>query len=203
MIQDAAIAAYPLTWPHTFPRRQNREAGRFKTTLGGALKNVQSSLRLFASDSGRKLEGLVISSNVTLGAERPKDPGVAVWFVWDGLQVCIAVDRYQDVAANLQAIHHIVEARRVELRHGTLALVRATFQGFRALPAPTSKRGWRVVMDFAADARVSEADIEARYRHLAKQRHPDAGGTSEAMAELIEARSEALRESSGLREGAR
>ena len=31
------------------------------------------------------------------------------------------------------AIHHIIEARRVELRHGTLALVRATFAGFLAL----------------------------------------------------------------------
>jgi hypothetical protein len=57
----------------------------------------------------------------------PADPGVAVWFTWDGMQVCIAVDRYQKVASNLQAIHHIIEARRVELRHGTLALVRASF----------------------------------------------------------------------------
>lgn len=119
--------AYPLTWPPTFPRRTSRERGAFKTTLAGALDNVEGSLRRFAADSGKRIENLVISSNVTLGKNRPADPGVAIWFVWDGLSVCIAVDRYQTVEANLQAIHHIIEARRVELRHGTLALVRLAF----------------------------------------------------------------------------
>jgi len=127
------ITAYPLSWPPQFPRAKAREKGRFSTTLAGALKNVQSSLDLFAKDSGKKLDSLIISSNVTLGAHKPADAGVAVWFSWDGLQVCIAVDRYSSVEGNLQAIHHIIEARRVELRHGTLALVRATFQGFLAL----------------------------------------------------------------------
>ena len=129
------ITAYPLHWPQGFPRAKLRERGAFKTTLAGALDNVQGSLRRFASDSGRKLENVVMSSNVTLGASSPADPGVAVWFTWDGLGVCIAVDRYQTVEANLQAIHHIIEARRTELRHGTLALVRASFAGFLALPA--------------------------------------------------------------------
>jgi curved DNA-binding protein CbpA len=35
--------------------------------------------------------------------------------------------------------------------------------------------------------------IEQRYRDLAKKLHPDAGGSAEAMAELNEARKEALR----------
>lgn len=135
--------AYPLTWPPHFPRAKNREDGRFKTALPNAIKNVQASLRNFAADSGKSLKNLTVSSNVTLGADSPADPGVAVWFEWDGLQVCIPVDRYRSVASNLQAIHHILEARRVELRHGTLALVRATFQGFLALPAPTEKAGGR------------------------------------------------------------
>ena len=89
------ITAYPLTWPQAFPRSKMREKGAFKTTLAGALKNVQDSLRRFAADSRKKLENLVMSSNVTLGESRPADPGVAVWFVWDGLSVCIAVDRYR------------------------------------------------------------------------------------------------------------
>lgn len=184
--------AYPLTWPETFPRAKSREPGRFKTTLAGALKNAQDSLRLFAADSGKKLENLVISSNVTLGVNNPPDPGVAVWFIWDGLQVCIAVDRYSRVEANLQAIHHIIEARRVELRHGTLALVRATFQGFRALPAP-SKKDWRDILGIKGNP--GPESIEQQYRALAKQRHPDMpGGSAEAMAELNAAREAALKE---------
>jgi len=183
--------AYPLTWPDGFPRAPRREKGQFRTTLPGALKNVRDSLRLFGSDSGRAITDVVLSSNVTLGEERPKDPGVAVWFVRDGEQRCIPVDRYDTPAANLQAIHHVLEARRVELRHGTLALMRATFRGFVArLPGP-SARPWHQVLSVAADASVDE--IRAAYKRLARERHSDHGGSDAMMAELNAARDDALR----------
>jgi hypothetical protein len=185
--------AYPLTWPDNFPRSTRREAGAFKTSLAKALENVQDSLRLFGRDSGKAVAGIVLSSNVTLGAHRPADPGVAAWFSWDSMQVCIPVDRYATVEANLQAIHHILEARRTELRHGTFALVRATFQGFRALPAPSTKT-WRTVLGYRPGETPPRDVIVATYRGLAKALHPDAGGTAEAMAELNRARDEALRE---------
>lgn len=186
------VSAYPLTWPHAFPRAKSREAGRFQTTLAGALKNVDDSLRRFAADSGKKIEGLVMSSNVTLGAARPADPGVAVWFTWDGMGVCIAVDRYNTVEANLQAIHHIIEARRVELRHGTLALVRATFHGFLALPAPKGSH-WTEVLSLPKDAK--REDVKAAYRRLASAAHPDKpGGSHERMAALNAAQDQALQE---------
>jgi hypothetical protein len=182
--------AYPLTWPTGFDRAKNREAGRFKTTLASAIKNVQDSLRLFSMDSGRKLESLVISSNVSLGVSRPADPGVAVWFVWDGMQICIAVDRYSTVEGNLQAIHHIIEARRVELRHGTLALVRATFQGFRALPAPTDD--WRKILGAPPGAGLQE--VRGYYRQRAATKHPDKGGSAEEMAKINKAWEQAQKE---------
>jgi hypothetical protein len=173
--------AYPLTWPATFPRAKWREAGKFKTALPNAIKNVQTSLRGFASDSGKTLKNLVISSNVSLGAESPSDPGVAVWFEWDGLQICIPVDRYSSVASNLQAIHHIIEARRVELRHGSLTLVRATFTGFLALPAPTAPDWWDV-LECRRDSAMET--VRAQYRRLASDNHPDKGGDAKRMAEI-------------------
>jgi hypothetical protein len=185
------ISAYPLHWPPGFPRAKQREKGAFKTTLAGALGNVQDSLRKFAADSGKKLDGVVMSSNVTLGVQRPEDPGVAVWFTWDGMGVCIAVDRYLAVESNLQAIHHIIEARRVELRHGTLALVRATFAGFLALPAPKSAH-WSEVLRVPKDAR--REDVKSAYRRLASTHHPDKGGDANKMAELNAAFETALGE---------
>lgn len=183
--------AYPLSWPDTIPRSKRREKGQFKTTLAGALKNVEDSLRRFGSDSGVALSGIVLSSNVTLGANRPADPGVAAWFTWDGQQVCIPVDRYETVEANLQAIHHIIEARRVELRHGTLALVRASFRGFLALPAAKT---WQEVLGLARDASPSQSEIEAAYRALARKAHPDQGGSTAAMAELNAARDAGIKQ---------
>lgn len=186
-----AATAFPLSWPHGFPRSKARERGAFKTTLAGALGNVQDSLRRFATDSGKKLEGLVISSNVTLGVSSPEDPGVSVWFTWDGMGVAIAVDRYARVESNLQAIHHIIEARRTELRHGTLALVRATFQGFLCLPAPKGSH-WTEILSLPRDAR--REDVKVAYRRLATLHHPDKGGSSDKMAELNAAQEEALKE---------
>lgn len=186
------IEAYPLTWPDGFPRVKNRQEGAFKTSLAAALQNVQDSLRRFGSDSGKKIDGLVISSNVTLGHQRPADPGVAVWFNWDGLQVCIPVDRYAKVEANLQAIHHIIEARRTELRHGGLAIVRATFTGFKSLPPPPESRNWRQLLRL--DSNATRAEAEKNYRELRSEHHPDKGGNAEMFNAVQKAWERAQRE---------
>jgi hypothetical protein len=184
--------AYPLQWPDFIPRSTRREGGKFKTTLAAALQNVRDSLRLFGSDSGKPVSDVVLSSNVSLGHERPADPGIAVWFKWDGEQRCIPVDRYQTPAANLQAIHHIIEARRVEMRHGTLALVRASMRGFQALPAPGSTPWWSV-LGIAQTA--TREQIEDAFKRLARERHPDRpGGSHDLMSDLNRARERGLKE---------
>lgn len=183
------IPAYPLCWPDIIPRSARREKSRFDTTLAKALDNVRSSLELFGKNSGRPVKEIVLSSNCTLGVTRPTDPGVAAWFMWDGEQVCIPVDRYDNAEANLQAIHHIIEARRVELRHGTLALVKASFRGFRALPDPT-RRTWRQVLNIADGVNDLTLVTDA-FRSRAAKAHPDKGGSHDAMAELNRAMQQA------------
>lgn len=185
-----SISAFPLTWPEGFPRTRAPQSDQFKASLASALANVELSLSRFGKDSGKSVSAVVISSNVTLGQQRPADPGVAVWFTWNGLQVCIPVDRYSKVEANLQAIHHVLEARRTELRHGGLAIVRATFTGFKALPAPAGKREWWDVLECRRDA--SPDVVAAQYRRLASAKHPDkAAGSHAAMVELNEAKAAA------------
>lgn len=187
------IQNYPLSWPPGFPRSKQREWSRFKTGFNAARDNVEGSLRRFATDSGKVVSNLIISSNQTMGGPDPQDTGVAVWFMWDGMQVCIPVDRYSQVAHNLQAIYHIMEARRVELRHGTLALIRATFTGFQALPAPEGK-GWRDILGLGSLPMVNQDQVEKAYRTLAAKHHPDKGGSTDAMSELNHARDIALKE---------
>lgn len=190
------MTPYPLAWPTHIPRWTGaRQPGQFKATLAASMDNVRDSLRRFGADSGKAVQDVVISSNVTLGDNHPADPGVAIWFTWDGMSVCIPVDRYSKVQANLQAIHHVLEARRTELRHGTLALVRATFAGFAALPAPAGSSSWRSVFGVGPTEQVSKARLQELYKALAKARHPDApGGSAKAMAELNAAREQALKD---------
>jgi hypothetical protein len=95
---------------------------------------------------------------------------------------------------NLQAIHHVLEARRTEMRHGGLHVVRQTFKGFTALPAPPGKRTWREVfgLGHVPLVNIAPATIDNAYRQLAAQAHPDKpGGSTEKMAELNRARAEA------------
>ncbi|MCV9960786.1 J domain-containing protein [Pararhizobium sp. BT-229] len=187
--------AYPLTWPHNIPRSKPAAKSNFRTGLSAAIKNVRGSLQLFAQDSGKKVDAIVISSNVTLGEDKPQDPGVAVWFTGDGMSVCIAVDRYPKVEDNVQAIHHIIDGRRTELRHGGLHIVRATFTGFQALPAPSTKRSWRQVFGFGPNEPISASYLKERYRAKSKYTHPDSpNGSKEDFEELTRARDEALRE---------
>lgn len=186
-------AAFPLTWPDTIPRSKARESGQFRTSLAAALENVRRSLTAFGRDTGKPIRNIVISSNVTLGMNRPEDPGVAVWFIWDGTQICIPVDRYQKVEGNLQAIHHIIEARRTEMRHGTLALVRAAMKGLTALPPPESEPTpphWSDVLRISASA--SPEEIRTAHKARAKEAHPDLGGSADQMARINAARDAAL-----------
>lgn len=184
--------SYPLQWPDHIPRTSIREQSRFRTRYDVAIKNVITSLKAFAAESRKPVTDAVMSSNTSLLNDNPADPGVAVWFTWDGGSVCIPVDRYRTPAENLQAIHHIIEARRTELRHGTLHLVRASFQGFKALPPPgaKAKRSWWDVLELPATA--DRETIQKQYLALAQKRHPDSGGSHDAMTELNQARAEAL-----------
>jgi hypothetical protein len=190
-------AAYPLHWPEQFPRTEKpARNSAFRTSLAGALKNVREELRRFAKDSDREIASVVISSNVTLGDDNPRDAGVAVWFHWDGAQVCVPIDRYDRVEANLQAIALVLEARRTELRHGGLAIVRATFRGFAALPSPQVSADWRKVLRLPIDG--DRAAAEAAFKRLALEKHPDKpGGSHEAMAELNQAIAAARRHFGG------
>lgn len=186
----SAPTVYPLAWPDGLPRTSRRMVSPFRVGLERAVSDLQDALRLFGADSGVPVRNVIISSNVALGCKRPADPGVAVYFDWDGATRCIAVDRFPTPEANVRAIYQILEGRRQELRYGGLHIVRAAFQGFAALPAPAH---WREVLGLNGGP-VTRDIINAAYRRLARERHPDAGGSEAAMAELNAARAAAQKE---------
>jgi hypothetical protein len=182
---------YPLAWPDGLPRTERKAGSQFRTSLSAAIKNVEKSLAAFGSDTGQAVSDVAVTSNVGgIAFKAPSDTGVAIWFTWEGAQRCIAVDRYAKVEDNLQAIHHILEARRTEMRHGGLHIVRQTFKGFVALPAPEGAKGWREVLGLTG-SNVTIYCIDKAYREKAQAAHPDKGGNSEAMAALNRARDEA------------
>lgn len=192
--------AYPLSWPDNWPRSTKASRSQFKTGIGKALANVRGSLQAFQADSGQKVSEVLVSSNVSLGDQSPRDPGVAVYFTWGDMPTCLAVDRYPTVAENLQAIHHVLEAERTKLRHGGLNLVRAAFQGYARLPPPSAstRRQWFETLELPASATLLEC--EQSYKRLRSQCHPDkhpndpnAAAKFDEVQKAIEAARQALR----------
>ena len=198
--------SYPLVWPVGWPRNKVRQRARFSSDGGSKSVTI--------SDGLRRLEGelkrlgvpdwnVIVSSNLVLGQRdmplanqaEPSDPGVAVYFKLRGKDRVLACDRWYRTAENLAAIAaHIDAIRRVD-RYGVGTLDQA-FAGYAPLPPPgaDNRPSWRAIFEIAANATVTRADIDQRFKTLAMRLHPDRGGTQEGMAQLNEARDQALRE---------
>lgn len=185
----APTEAYPLTWPMGRTRTRNPQRSRFDVTLGKAIKEV-------AQEVGRLGGGsLVISSNLPTrrdgmpyaNSAQPDDRGVAVYFTYKKRPMCFACDRWTKVEENMWAIAKTIDALRGIERWGSGQMVEQAFTGFVALPAP--EQPWQVL---GLSSHATREEIEAAYRRLAAQHHPDRGGDSQQMARINAARDQLL-----------
>jgi hypothetical protein len=191
--------AYPLSWPAGWRRTGYRTRAAFGRKTVGQFGPSKESLSV-AGGTDRCLEQLrmmganriVISSNLKLRQDglprsdqaQPADPGVAVyWKARNGEARCMAIDRYDRVQDNLAAIAATLDAMRAIDRHGGAAIMDRAFAGFKALAAP--EQPWQV-LGVKHDASADE--IDAAWRKLAAEHHPDRGGDEQKMARINRAR---------------
>lgn len=137
----------------------------------------------------------MLSTNVPLnrngvpyaGQKEPNDTGVAVYFERRGKAMVFACDKWASVQDNMRAIQKTIDAIRGIERWGASEMMERAFAAFEALPAPRSC--WDI-LGIKPGAPTDE--IVSAYKAKAKRAHPDAGGSTAAMAELNRARQEAL-----------
>lgn len=174
-------------------------AGKSRLTVPGSIDRIADELRRM----GISEENVIISTNVPLnlsgvprgGLGEPSDPGVAIYWTHKGKSQCMAIDRYDRVADNLAAIAATLDALRAIERHGGGSILERAFMGFAQLPQSiVTQRPWREVFGVTDQHHLNRDALETRFRALAHQRHPDRGGSHDAMAELNAAREQALRE---------
>ena len=214
-----SLNAYPLSWPSNWKRTGEayRTAARFGKAGGRSGERwiparaltVQEALSRVLTElerMGIERDDIVVSTNVPTrmdgmprsGAAEPRDPGVAVyWEERAGARRVMAIDRYDRVADNLAAVAATLDAMRSIERHGGAMVLERAFTGFTALPAPIvagMKRDWSIVLGLAKLLAPTANDVRQAYRRLAAKHHPDRGGNPAAMAELNQARDEALQE---------
>jgi hypothetical protein len=197
--------AFPFCWPDGWKRTPSHEKKQADFKRYGNRASVMEGLNRILeelSKMGIRRDDVLISTNVATRLDgmprsdqrEPSDGGVAVyWRKNQNAQMqCMAIDIYNKVADNLCAVGATLEAMRAIERHGGAQVQERTFRGFAALPASTNKP-WRDVFGVVMFNPTKDL-IEAQFKSLLKVRHPDAGGSTEAMAELNQARAEALAE---------
>lgn len=190
------IEAYPLCWPNDYPRSKSQKDSRFTTTLGRARDYVKEEIRRIGGKNPVISTDVPLKNDGDLRADWQKykldDTGVAVYFEYYGSPVCLCCDTYKKVYDNLHAVGRTIEALRQIDRDGVSDFLKRAFTGFTALPEPGTamKRNCWDVLNLSA-TRDKEA-IHNKYRELAKEMHPDKGGSTEAFCELQEARDEAI-----------
>lgn len=192
-----SVQAYPLAWPDGWPRHKgDRDSDiRFK----GPTYQWNRVYRGIQEEIGR-IGGthIVVSTNQPLrqdgfpyAQERIiRDPGVSAYFMRDDRAMVMAQDRFWSIIGNMRSLTMAIEGLRQMERHGGAAMMERAFSGFVALPPPG--KSWCDVLQVRRDATLEV--IEANFRRLARDRHPDKGGSADAMAELNNARDTALRE---------
>lgn len=181
--------AYPLAWPAHKPRTAYPSASSFGArSVETARAIMQHELKLLGAT------GLILSTNIRLRNDGlpystqtpPQDKGVAIYFKWNGQDMCFSCDRWNKIQDNIYAIAMTIEALRGIKRWGSGDMLKQAFSGFVALPAPAAARTPEDVLGVRQGATHDE--IEAAFRKKAFEAHPDHGGTTEAMDELKQAR---------------
>lgn len=193
------IVRYPLCWPPGRPRERSRSRSRFKVAsftrvrdeLLNELKLLRAQRVILSTNLRLRQDGLPLA-----GQAQPADPGVAVYFTRKGRDLSFACDRWCKIEDNMQAIRHTIEALRGIERWGTGDMVEAAFAGFAQLPVHTPPAPWHVVLGVPAHAPT--ADVNERYRALAKQHHPDRNSGDDSKAKKINAAYQAFKRERGL-----
>lgn len=189
---------YPLQWPAGWKRTHRPGPSQFKTGMDKATRGLLAEiarlggrLPVISSNAMYRQDGMPYARQPTI-----EDTGVAVYFERKRKPVVFACDSYWTVHENIHAIAKTIEALRAIERYGASDMMERAFTGFTALPAPIvagMKRHWRDVLG-AGLSIIGPAEVQARYRTLAAEHHPDRGGDPAKMAEINQARDEALKE---------
>lgn len=196
-----AAEAYPLAWPAGWPRAKGRmNHTRFSVLPEKALLSLLANLRQLRTShvvvsSNCKLRNDGFPYSEDLKTTSHKDPGVAIYFQFKAKPMVMAQDGYNAPYANMRSLALAIEALRTMERHGGGHMMERSFAGFAQLPPPEGSaavqiRPWRDVLEMAESYNGIPLEdqlvlAEAKYRKLARDRHPDASsGSADLMAEL-------------------
>ncbi|WP_435099521.1 J domain-containing protein [Halarchaeum sp. P4] len=194
-----------LDWPTGFERTAPAERERnrsFEATLAQTTSDLQTEMDRLDPDDWRASIGNqhTKSNGLPLHNANPDDPGFVLRWTDDGEDFAVACDASPRLRDNVRTVYLWVHETRMR---GNRPVVTGDtqFAAARLPPGDESTADGRVVahsrpphevLEVAPDA--PDAVVKAAYHSLAKERHPDSGGSEDAMAELNAAKEAMLDE---------
>lgn len=181
-----SVQAYPLHWPDGWPRTKAgwREQARFDTSFARARDGLAQELERLGARNA------VLSTNVELRLDgqpyanraEPADPGVAVYFEYNGKSMTFACDRWDKVRDNIQAVRKTIDALRGIERWGASDMLERAFTGFAQLADQTNGEWWAVL---GVDPGAGYSQVRNAYMAKRSQSHPDRPGGSAAAFDRV------------------
>ena len=184
-----------VNWPNWKEHTKSRRSGQFESgDIAKSVKRIVDEVNKFSRYASRtKALEISVWTNKTNkdgsfsgGYDNGQAPEVVVKFDLDGTDYVIPCDVFTYASQNLCAIAKTIEGLRANERYGVMTM-KQMMAGVAELPRVSSaaRKAWWEVFDIVRNS--SKTHIEARYRELAKFRHPNAGGTDQEWHELQEA----------------
>lgn len=192
---------YPLCWPIGYKKTPSwkRHNSRFNQTMSNAQKHLRNEV---ARLQGR---GLIVSTNLRLKldgklyasdlSKKIDEPGVAIYFKYNGRQVSMCCDQYKAVWENVYALAKGIEALRAITRYGISEFLERSFSGFAELPpsngTPKTYTWWQVL---EVSQSATRDEIKNAWRRLVSFYHPDKPtGDAEKFIQVQKAYEEAIK----------
>jgi hypothetical protein len=188
-----------IDWPdwadRTRPAARERTS-KFSVTLATSISDIETELedrlgvddwRLSTAAPHRQKDGRPYAN------ASPDNPGAVVRWSMDGEQFAVACDRYTQLRDNVREVGLYIEEKR---KMGTRP-VRTGQDEFATARLPSADDDDLVVAGGETEAPhevigvsvdAPDAVVEAAYRELLKERHPDHGGTAAELRQLNQAR---------------
>lgn len=175
--QEIPNHSHPLQYPSGWERtpESERESSRFEVRRGRAIRHLFKNLRLLGADNYKISTDIPTytqgEKEIPYADAKVEDPGVAIYFEYNGTTHAMACDKWDDVRSNIRALGKTVEALRGIEIWGSSEMMQTAFKGYERLPSPET---------------YEDKDLK-ELKELLKETHPDQGGDSEEFKKVKKA----------------
>lgn len=156
-------------------------------TVNETRRDIAEQVQTWCNDGAKRIEwslelNVPVARQFTRSLTREERAATLYLHFADGREIVWSADSQETPASNARLLRIAIERLRLIEKAGLSELMRSALL---QLDAPHQVDPWQL---FGLRPDADRTVVDAVYRQLAKERHPDHGGTDDAFRELDDAR---------------